>query len=356
MIGKIYINGQIGANKDEVGVNLIDVIRQVQAQPLATSYDVHINSKGGYVEVGFDIYDYLKSLTVPVNTIGEGIVASIATVVFMAGESRTLEPNTRFMIHLPSGQAKGTAEEIAYYSEILKQSEARMVKFYTNATGLAPEAITPLLKSETFLTYEDAKSMNFVTANEIPLSIVAKYEKLNTKIDNKMTQEDKSWLEEQFSKFTALFGSKPKAIMLADSNGVEIEFPNVEDGQTPAVGDEGKVNGNPAEGEYIMPQLDNATVVFVAGVITEIKPADSGDEMAKVLAENEALKQQLAEATAKATEIETASTAKLTAIETEFTNFKAQVTAKFEDKKEERKGKDGEVSVAQERLNKLKKK
>ena len=331
MVGKIYINGQIGAMDDEVGVNLIDVIRQVQKQPLSQSFDVFINSEGGYVDVGFDIYDYLKSLNVPITTIGQGLVASIATVIFMAGDTRKLSNGTKFMIHLPSGLVGGTADEINQYSEMLKASENRMVKFYTSITGLTAEAITPLLKNETWIGSEDALSMGFTTEAEVQLSMVAKFNNLNT--DTKMTKEDKGWIEEQFAKFTAMFGTKHKAIVLTDANGVEIEFPTVEDGQTPAVGDEATIDGQPAEGEYIMPQLANATVVFSGGAITEIKEAEGEDEMATLKAENDALKQQLAEAQANATAEATAKAeaeTKLETIATEFTNFKAQVTAKFE--------------------------
>jgi ATP-dependent protease ClpP protease subunit len=358
MVGKIYIDGQIGAMEDEVGINLIDVIRQVQRQPLAQSFDVFINSKGGYVDVGFDIYDYLKSLQVPINTIGQGLVASIATVIFMAGDTRKLSNGTKFMIHLPSGMVGGTADEINQYSEMLKASENRMVKFYTSLTGLTTEAITPLLKSETWIGSEDALSMGFTTEAEVQLSMVAKFNNLN--LDTKMTKEDKGWIEEQFAKFTAMFGTKHKAIVLADANGVEIEFPNVEDGQTPAVGDEATIDGQPAEGEYIMPQLANATVVFSGGAITEIKEAEGDDEMATLKAENEALKQQLAEATAKATAEETAKAeaeTKIANIETEFTNFKAQVTAKFETTPSEPAKPKAtlETSTYKEKLEKLKK-
>jgi ATP-dependent protease ClpP protease subunit len=327
MEGKIYINGQIGANEGEVGVNLIDVIRQVQGQPLATSYTVYINSEGGYVDVGFDIYDYLKSLTVPVNTVGVGLVASIATVIFMAGESRKLSKGAQFMIHLPSGEVGGTAEEISNYSQMLKDVENKLIKFYKDQTGLTEEAIRPLLRQETWLNHSDALDMNFITEQEIEYSMVAKFNNLNT--NTNMTAEDKSWIEKKFEEFTALFNGKPKNIMLLDSTGKEITFPTVEEGQLPQVGDTATVDGQPVpDGEYVMPQLENAVVVFVGGAITEIKTEEGGEdeEMAKLREENEALKTQLAEANAKA---ETA-TAKITTIETEFTNFKASIVAKFE--------------------------
>ena len=107
MIGKIYISGLIGTFGDEKGVELIDVISQVKKQPQATSFEVYINSEGGVVDVGFDIYNFLKSLGLPITTIGNGMVASIATVIFMAGTKRVVTPNTDFMIHLPMGGIEG---------------------------------------------------------------------------------------------------------------------------------------------------------------------------------------------------------------------------------------------------------
>ena len=85
MTGNIYISGQIGTFDGTPGTELIDIVSQVKSQPKATAFNVHINSEGGLVDVGFDIYNYLKSLGKPITTIGSGIVASIATVIFMAG-------------------------------------------------------------------------------------------------------------------------------------------------------------------------------------------------------------------------------------------------------------------------------
>src|SRR5690554_1118295 len=106
MTGKIYINGLIGSDEREKGVELVDVIAQVRKQPNASSFNVYINSEGGSLNIGFDIYNYLKSLGLPITTIGTGMVASIATVIFMAGQKRVVTPGTRFMIHFPMGGVK----------------------------------------------------------------------------------------------------------------------------------------------------------------------------------------------------------------------------------------------------------
>lgn len=359
MVGQIFINGQIGANPEEKGVNLIDVIAQVKNQPFATSFEVYINSEGGYVDVGFDIHDYLRSLKLPIKTIGVGLVASIATVIFMAGDERILKEGTQFMIHLPSGAVEGNSEEIAYYHQMMQDTQSRLVKFYTNTLALTEEAIVPLLRNETWLNSEKAFELGFATEYSIHTNIVAKFEKL-TKTDNKMTQEDKNWIDEQFKKFANLFKAKPKNIVLVDANGMEIEFPTVEDGQTPQVGDTAMLDGQPvADGEYIMPSLGNAKVIFVGGAISEIIEEGSGDEdMDALKAENEQLKTQLAEAQTLASANETAkleAEGKIETIETEFKNFKAQITAKFtKEPKEPAEPKEEPVSNYKAKLETLK--
>src|SRR5690606_10750507 len=162
MIGKIYIQGQIGSFEDEKGVELIDVISQVRKQPEATSFEVYLNTPGGVVDTGFDIYNFLKSLGVPITTIGGGvgesnktddkIVASMGTVLFMAGQKRIVLPGTKFMIHLPMGGISfATAEEMEAHSKHMRDVENKVINFYTKELGLNKEAVSPLLKNETWL-------------------------------------------------------------------------------------------------------------------------------------------------------------------------------------------------------------
>lgn len=352
MEGNIYINGQIGTYENVRGVELKDVINQVQGQPFATSFNVYINSEGGVVDVGFDIYNYLRSLNVPITTIGVGLVASIATVIFMSGDTRKFRKGTEFMIHLPSGMVAGTSQDIESYNEVLKKIEKQLIDFYKKATNLTEEAIYPLLRNESWLTADDAFNMNFITEMEVEFAMVAKAF-INTNLNKSMTQEDKSWIESQFEKFTNLFGKKVVALVLQDANGSEINFPDLEDGATPKVGDMATVDGQPAEGEFIMPSLGGVTVVFVGGAVSEIKEAgeEDNDDMEALKAENEALKQQLADAVAT----QTASAEQLETIQKEFTNFKKEITGKFEfDKKKEPK--EAPKNVASARLEKLKSK
>lgn len=335
MEGTIYINGQIGSTPEQKGVELIDIIQQVKSQEGSLSFRVHINSEGGVVDTGFDIFNYLKSLRVPITTVGSGLVASIATVVFMAGDKRILTTGTQFMIHSPMGGIDGTADQIEEYAQSVRDCETKLVKFYSQQTGLSGDALQPLLKNETWLTEDQATSLGFATILNEPILAKA-YLNLNT--DNQMTKEDKSWIESKFEAILNSFKKPITNIVLQDANGVSVEFPEVMDGETPEIGAIANVDGQPAEGEYLMP--DGSTYVFSGGALTEIVEAPVEDaaateiaELKKLIAEKEAALSANAETIAN-------QEAQITNIVKEVKELKAGITSRFdgEEKKDNKKG------------------
>lgn len=350
MEGTIYINGLIGSTESEKGTELIDVIQQVKSQSGATSFRLHINSEGGVVDTGFDIFNYLKSLQVPITTVGSGLVASIATVIFMAGDKRILTSGTQFMIHSPMGGIDGTADEIEAYAQSVRECENKLIKFYTNQTGLGSDAIAPLLRNETWLTEEQATSLGFATIANEPILAKAY---LNLNNDKQMTKEDKSWIESKFNSILNAFKKPVTNIVLQDANGVGIDFVEVADGEEPTIGAKATIDGQPADGEYIMP--DGSTYIFTAGELTEIVEADNSND------ELEALRKQLAE---KEAELEANATkiaeqeATITNIVKEVKELKAGITSRFdgEEKKDNKKGGDAIVNDAKSALENLKQK
>ena len=324
MNGNLYIKGEIG-----VDVHLADVISQVAKQPESTMFNVYINSVGGSVDVGFDIYNYIKSLNVPINTIGQELVASIATVIFMAGNSRKLDVNCEFMIHLPSGSVSGTAEEIEAYNEMLKKYEKKLVDFYKEVTGLNDEAIKPLLRYETWLSPTLAFDFKFTTekANDLPILAKATYNFKNENM-NQLSKEDKSWIETQLGSISSLFKkSTIKNIVLQDANGVEIDFTEVAEGDQPIVGESvATVDGMPAEGDYLMP--DGQTFVFVGGVLTEVIPVEADANAERISQLEQELADAKAEATAKANELIEATEVN-EKFEKEFKALKSTITSKM---------------------------
>lgn len=260
--GNIFIYGLIGKefqNPDgsiEKGIDLLNVISQYQAQKDSDEFDVHINSKGGYVTDGFDIYNFLRSIGKPIHTIAKGDCMSMATVIFMSGDTRTVDAGTKFMIHLPWGRTEGNAEEMEIYAKSLKQVESKVLDFYSKNTGLSKEALTPLLKNETFLTPDQTIELGFASHKWTTVDAVAK---LNT---NEM-----NWIDKMLGKSV----DEPKMLetTLADGNMITVET----EAESPAVGD--KVfdqDGNALpDGEHV--DSDGNVLVVADGAIKEIKEA-----------------------------------------------------------------------------------
>ena len=369
-IGKIYINGLIGYFEEEEGkpyTELVDVVSQVKRLGEVDSYEVHIiDSPGGYVDEGFEIYDYLKTLGKPIHTVGQTMVASIATVIFMAGQTRQLKPRTEFMIHLPSGGVQGTSEEIAEYAESIEKTEKKIIKFYEAYTGIDKEVLKSLLSKETFLNPDKAYSLGFANVETEALKAVAFYKSKNNTMSKQeqLTSEDKSWIEERLENFAKLFGTKkPANIIISDAAGVEIDFPDVAEGEDITTGAMATVDGAAAEGEYVLPSGE--TYVFTAGELTEIIPAEETEEEEETEEANEemdALKKEVEELkeanTTLETELETAKTEKeeveanLETAKADFVKFQQKVTSKFgldtkkEGKKEEAKKKSTSAASA----------
>lgn len=341
--GFIHINGFIGnivddKGKEIKGIELVDVIKQAQGQPLATSFDVYIKSPGGVVDVGFDIYNYLRSLNKPIKTIGNGLVASIATVIFMAGDERVLSGKTEFMIHLPMGSVSGTADEIESYSALVRGSEKRILDFYKKITNLTEEALLPLLREETYLNPSTAFDLNFATSYEVDYPAVAY---LNFKPDN--MNYTKKELDEKFEKSEGILQkilnkltgkTKPVALVLQDANAAEIDFPDLAEGDTPKVGDKATLEGSPIpDGDYVFPSLENITMKFADGAVSEVVPAaEDGAETEALKTENESLKAEIetlkTQNSTQANDLKEATTA-IKALKTEFDGLKKSVGSTY---------------------------
>ena len=116
---------------------------RVSAQLLALASEnrepvrVLINSPGGHVESGDTIYDVLRFIEPEVTIVGTGWVASAGALIFCAvpRERRLSLPNTRFMLHQPSGGAGGPASDIEIEAQQILAVRARLNGIFADATG-----------------------------------------------------------------------------------------------------------------------------------------------------------------------------------------------------------------------------
>ena len=294
MNNDIYLIGEIGKT-----VNLKTVMDSVNNSDKSKPLNFHIHSEGGSVYDGIAIYKYLKGLDQEVNTFSAGLVASIATIIFLAGkkETRTVTQGDKFLIHLPRNAAKGTADEIDKVVNELRIVENQLSGIYELETGISKEDVSAKMKDEDFVSTDWLKENGFVN-DIIEFKAVAKLTKTKIKSKNKMkknlSKEDKSWFTQMFNKHFA----QPTNKIVVDANDVEIDFTDVEEDATPVVGDKATVDGAPADGSYVMPSEDDMmngqTFVFVAGELTEIvEPKTEGDDTEALKKENEDLKAEI---------------------------------------------------------------
>lgn len=102
-----------------------------------------ISSPGGHVESGDAIHDLIRFVRAPVTTVGTGWVASAGTHIFLAApkERRVCLPNTRFMIHQPSGGAGGRASDIAIQAQEIIKMRERIARVIAKETGQKLERV-----------------------------------------------------------------------------------------------------------------------------------------------------------------------------------------------------------------------
>lgn len=126
---------------------------------------VYINSEGGDIFAGAAIHSMLKRHKAHVTTYVDGLAASIASVIAMAGDTVIMPKNAMMMIHNPWTIAMGNAEEFRKLADDLDMMRESMLATYIDKTHMDRDELIALLDAETWLTAEDAVAKGF--ADEI---------------------------------------------------------------------------------------------------------------------------------------------------------------------------------------------
>ena len=168
MEANIIISGLIGEVPFETGpfVSLDNIRNHVDNVEGLTSITATINSPGGSLTEGYAIYDYLRGLGVPITTIGTGIVGSIATVIYLAGDRRYLTANARFLIHnpIPAYGIQTDAEGYERLAGDLRKEEDELINFYRSRTGIPADEIRALMNEDKPITAREAVNLGFSDA------------------------------------------------------------------------------------------------------------------------------------------------------------------------------------------------
>lgn len=141
--------------------------------------NVFVNSPGGDVFAGQAIYSILKRYDAQVNVYVDGLAASAASLVAMAGDTIIMPANALMMIHNPWTWGDGNASEFRKLADDLDKVRDSMVTAYESRSALTKDEIIELLDAETWLSAEDCKEYGFCDeieeAKEVAASLDKKY-------------------------------------------------------------------------------------------------------------------------------------------------------------------------------------
>ncbi|MBP5160719.1 MAG: ATP-dependent Clp endopeptidase proteolytic subunit ClpP [Alphaproteobacteria bacterium] len=125
---------------------------------------LYINSPGGVVTAGLSILDTMNYIKCPVSTIVMGQAASMASLLLCCGAKgkRFALPNSRIMIHQPSGGFQGQAADIEIHAKEILDLRQRLNQIYAKATGKKLSEIEKAMERDNFMTPEEAKSFGLI--------------------------------------------------------------------------------------------------------------------------------------------------------------------------------------------------
>jgi ATP-dependent Clp endopeptidase proteolytic subunit ClpP len=159
--GEIVLYNEIGGS----GTTATAFRDALQKLASARQIELRINSPGGDVFEGVAIYNMLKRHPATVTVTVDGLAASIASLIAMAGDTVKIPANAMMFVHSPFAAARGTAADMRDLAGALDKIRDSMIASYQAKTNLDREKLVALLDAESWLNANDAKSLGF--ADEI---------------------------------------------------------------------------------------------------------------------------------------------------------------------------------------------
>ena len=267
----INIFGVVGED-----VRASDVLAKLQDEK-GDSIEVNIMSAGGSVIEGMAIYDSLRNSGKKIITRAIGQAASIASIIFMAGDEREVGDNAEIMIHNAMVFAGGNKHELSSYIDRLDGIDTKLINIYATRTNLTEDQVRALLDNETFMDADEAVEKGFATCKADSLALVAQY--------NKSTNQEKEPVLMAEDKTKAGFFAHMKAYFTNEESEEIEEEAKAEGDNVP----EEEVDSAKAEDED-MPEKE----------VPEAMEEEEKPDVEALKAELEETKKELAEAKAEA--------------------------------------------------------
>ncbi|MEM6536763.1 MAG: ATP-dependent Clp protease proteolytic subunit [Pseudomonadota bacterium] len=157
----IFLSGPVN---DAVSTLVVAQLLFLEADNPKKEIAFYINSPGGSVSAGLAMYDTMQFVRPPVSTMVTGMAASMGSLLLAAGEKdlRFSLPNSRIMVHQPSGGFQGQASDIERHAQDIIKIKRRLNEIYVNHTGQPYETIEKTLDRDHFMDPEEAVSFGLI--------------------------------------------------------------------------------------------------------------------------------------------------------------------------------------------------
>jgi len=157
----IFITGPID---DNVAASICMQLLFLEAENPKKEISMYINSPGGVVTSGLSIYDTMQFIRCPVSTTVMGQAASMGSLLLTAGEKglRFALPNSRIMVHQPSGGYQGQVTDILIHAREVESLKRRLNEIYVHHTGRDYSTIEEALERDNFFTSEAALAFGLI--------------------------------------------------------------------------------------------------------------------------------------------------------------------------------------------------
>jgi len=163
-VGELYIYGDIVSHKwDDTDVTVKDFAEDLKALGDLKTLNIYLNSLGGSVFQGQAIYSILKRHSAHKNVYIDGIAASIASVIAMAGDTISMPKNAMVMIHNPWTFVMGNSADLRKEADALDKIRESMIVAYMDKIQdkTSEEQLAELLDAETWLSAQDCFDRGF---------------------------------------------------------------------------------------------------------------------------------------------------------------------------------------------------
>jgi ATP-dependent protease ClpP protease subunit len=157
-VADVYLYAGIGGFYGVTAEQFVAGVRAVNGAPLR----VHINSPGGDAFDGLAMYNVLRSYPAPVETIVEGLAASAASVVAMAGNPARMARASFLMVHEPWGAVMGTADDFVDMAAVLERMSGVLADVYADKTGASRKRVREWMHAETWFTPDEAETAKLI--------------------------------------------------------------------------------------------------------------------------------------------------------------------------------------------------